>query len=282
MKLKSLVSYLSEKNKLSLRNVRSGREIWHVFISRINLVLAAFALLVILFALTVAAVVYTPLLQFLPGQTGNPSKELLARNAVRLDSLSNELAKWEFYYTNISRIVDGQLPLTTVDSTRRLGVRGTVTPRVEMDSVLRHQMTDAGSPYELNEGYEARRRAESSFDMLPPVKGAIATPFSPQAGLYGVALSATANQSVLAVLDGTVMFSGWVPDTGNTLIIQHAGNLVSAYKQVGTLVKVTGEPVRAGEAIGITEQLQENRSTNMIFELWYNGTPVDPENYITF
>lgn len=280
MKFKDIVGYLRERNKLSLRNVRTGQEIWHVFVSRINMILAVVALLLVVFIASLTTVAYTPVLDLIPGYPGSRSRQALIANIMKLDSLSLEVQRWEEYHANFSKILDGQVPQPDTDTARREGIKGSVAARIPLDSVLREQMTIDGSPYQLETG--TTTRSENTFEMLPPVKGLIAKAFAPQDGIYGIEIAPGANQVVMAVLDGTVMLNTWNPETGNVVVIQHGGNLVSVYKQVAKVMKTTGEHVRAGESIAVTGAMVDNKVPYITFELWYNGTPVDPENYIVF
>ena len=282
MKFREIVGYLRERNKLSLRNVRTGQEIWHVFVSRINMALAVVALLLVVFVASLTTVAYTPVLDLIPGYPGSRSREALIANIMKLDSLSAEVGRWREYHANFAKILDGQVPVSEADTLRRQGVKGTVSSRIGLDSVLREQMTAEGSPYRLEDGSAARARAEITFEMLPPVKGMIAKPFSPKTGVYGVEIAPAPNQVVLAVLDGTVILNSWNPESGNIVVIQHGGNMVSIYKQVAKVMKTTGEHIRAGEPVAVTGQLTDNKIPHMTFELWYNGTAVDPEHYIVF
>ena len=174
MKLKEIVGYLRERNKLSLGNVRTGQEIWHVFVSRINMVLAAVALLLIVFVASLTTVAYTPVLDLIPGYPGSRSREALIAGIMKLDSLSAEVRRWEEYHADFAKILDGQVPVPEGDTLRRQGVKGGVASRIGLDSVLREQMTAEGSPYRLEDGNAGRLRSESTFEMLPPVKGILA------------------------------------------------------------------------------------------------------------
>lgn len=282
MKLKEIAVYLRERNKLSLRNVRTGQELWHVFVSRINMILAVLALLLVIFVGVLTTVAYTPVLDLIPGYPGSRSREALIANIMKLDSLSTEVGRWEAYHANFARILDGQVPVASEgDTVQRQGVKGTVSSRIEFDSILRAEMTADGSPYRLLDG-AARTKAEVTFEMLPPVKGIITKAFSPKSGVFGVEIGPAPNTAVLAVLDGTVILSTWNPEAGNIVAVQHGGNMVSIYKQVGKTTKSTGERVRAGEPLAVTGPGTDNKIPHMVFELWYNGTAVDPENYIVF
>lgn len=283
MKIKEIVGYLRERNKLSLRNIRTGQEIWHVFVSRINMVFAAVFLLLMVLIAVLATVIYTPVIDLIPGYPGSRSRDALMSNIMKLDSLSDEVNRWEKYHADFARILDGHLPIPEQDdATQRQGIRGSVSSRIELDSMLRREMTSSGSPYLLDSTSRGRDKTKTTFEMLPPIKGMITKSFSPKMGVFGVEIAPAPNQVVMAVLDGTVILNSWNPETGNMIIIQHGGNMVSIYKQVAKAIQSTGERVRTGEPVAITSQLVNGQIPHLTFELWYNGTAVDPENYIVF
>jgi len=65
--------------------------------------------------------------------------------------------------------------------------------------------------------------------------------------------------------------------------IQHESNLLSVYKHNSVLYKKVGDRVNAGEVISIIGNTGEFSSgPHLHFELWYNGIPLNPEEYITF
>jgi murein DD-endopeptidase MepM/ murein hydrolase activator NlpD len=77
--------------------------------------------------------------------------------------------------------------------------------------------------------------------------------------------------------------STWSADTGHMIGIQHDNNLISWYKHNSARLKNLGDRVQAGEAIAIIGNSGEMSSgPHLHFELWYNGQPVNPQNYIQF
>jgi murein DD-endopeptidase MepM/ murein hydrolase activator NlpD len=75
----------------------------------------------------------------------------------------------------------------------------------------------------------------------------------------------------------------WTLETGYTIGIQHSDDMVSFYKHNASLLKKNGAFVRAGEAIAIIGNTGKLTSgPHLHFELWLQGKPVDPTNYIDF
>ena len=87
----------------------------------------------------------------------------------------------------------------------------------------------------------------------------------------------------MATLDGTVIYCGFDPNHGNVIEVQHKNGFVSVYKHNELLLKEVGDHVVAGEAIALVGNTG-NLSTgpHLHFELWYKGSPVNPEEYIAF
>jgi murein DD-endopeptidase MepM/ murein hydrolase activator NlpD len=96
-------------------------------------------------------------------------------------------------------------------------------------------------------------------------------------------ITAPAGTVVKATLDGTVIFAGWNNETGNTIHIQHDGDIVSIYKHNEKLLKKTGDKVTAGSPIALVGNTGElTTGEHLHFELWHKGETVDPALYIKF
>jgi murein DD-endopeptidase MepM/ murein hydrolase activator NlpD len=91
------------------------------------------------------------------------------------------------------------------------------------------------------------------------------------------------DESVKAVMDGTIVFSGWTPDNGFCINIQHTDNWVSSYKHNSVLYKKQGDVVKVGETIAIAGSSgEQSTGVHLHFELWHNGNSVNPLSYIPF
>lgn len=82
-------------------------------------------------------------------------------------------------------------------------------------------------------------------------------------------------------MDGYVFFSDWTLETGNTIGIQHANNVITFYKHNSALLKKNGAFVKAGEAIAIIGNTGTKTSgPHLHFELWHKGRPVNAVDYV--
>ena len=95
----------------------------------------------------------------------------------------------------------------------------------------------------------------------------------------------------MAILDGTVMMSSYTTVDRSVIAIQHNQDLVSVYRDCGTLYKKVGDKVQAGEVIAQVGEEEEkvqkpkeghSQNNKVHVELWYKGQPLDPNLYIVF
>jgi murein DD-endopeptidase MepM/ murein hydrolase activator NlpD len=126
------------------------------------------------------------------------------------------------------------------------------------------------------------RELQETF-FFSPITGFISDHFDMKTGHYGVDVVAKTNEAVKNVADGTVLFASWTQDSGYVIMIQHRGNLISVYKHNAELLKKVGTFVNAGEIISIVGNSGEmTNGPHLHFELWYNGNPLNPEEFVTF
>jgi murein DD-endopeptidase MepM/ murein hydrolase activator NlpD len=121
------------------------------------------------------------------------------------------------------------------------------------------------------------------FYFCIPLKGEVSSGFDSESNHYGVDIVAPEKTPILNILDGVIINSDWSDKTGNTISVQHKGNLVSIFKHNSVLLKKTGDFVKKGEAIAIIGNTGELTSgPHVHFELWNNGKAINPTDYLTF
>jgi murein DD-endopeptidase MepM/ murein hydrolase activator NlpD len=155
--------------------------------------------------------------------------------------------------------------------------------RSRQDSLLRAQI-EGEEQFNIQVSQEMVLAGNpTTTHFLPPTKGLIINRFNPEQNHFGVDLVTDINQPVLAVKEGTVIFANWTLETGYVIQIQHNNNFLSLYKHNAELLKRVGEFVNAGEAIAIVGNSGElTTGPHLHFELWQNGSPLNPESHILF
>ncbi|WP_300798541.1 M23 family metallopeptidase [uncultured Alistipes sp.] len=286
--LKSIRSWwrgFFRKRRFNMLNATDNSEEWHIHLSPASIFAGFVAFILLMFILILSLVAYTPALEFLPGYRteADRSRESLVQNIIRLDSMERMMNDMMTYNENIALILEGQTPvartLPASDSTRISKVL--VMPSHE-DSLLRAEMEGDG-PYSLTgDNAASRRLVREAIQLTAPVDGIITDRFDIAAGQLGVKIAATAGDRITAIDKGTVVMSLWSPETGYVVCIQHAGNLISVYRQLSQSLVTPGQAIRPGEQIGYNAEAVNGEVPRFEFELWSNGKPVDPEGYIVF
>ncbi len=118
---------------------------------------------------------------------------------------------------------------------------------------------------------------------FPPVAGIITRGYDSKIDHWGVDIVAKDNEPIKSIADGTVIMSSWTEDSGYVIMIQHRSNLISVYKHNSELLKKVGNFVSDGDIIAIIGNTGElTTGPHLHFEIWYNGNPVNPEEFISF
>ena len=269
-------------------------------LSRLNvlMVVGSFAILLIVFVAVLIA--FTPMRQYIPGYSDVNLSRQIMDVALTLDSLERELKTKDLYIENIKNIIspptDPQPADEEGDPPLRIGAneaekyKHIKLERSKEDSLLRVQI-ESEDRYNLlfsnPTGNPARGVASGadilSFFYFTPLKGLITDTFSFAGKHYGIDIVAPKNEAVKATLDGTIILATWTLETGYVISIQHKNNLLSIYKHNSVLLKKAGNYVRAGEVIAIIGDSGElTTGPHLHFELWWNGNPLDPEDYMIF
>jgi len=136
-------------------------------------------------------------------------------------------------------------------------------------------------PHYAEEG-EAAEPVAGSYLFFSPIKGKVNANFDIRVH-PGIDIVTGSDEFVRATMDGTVVFSGWTPEFGYIITLQHVNNWMSVYKFNSAVYKEPGTYVQAGETIAITGYTDKENSVKQLrFELWHNGIAVNPLNYIVF
>lgn len=273
--------------RLTLSDDTSHKKISLWRFSRLGGIVTAITAGVVLFGIFYAIVALTPLKNTIPGYPDAHFKQGAIANALKVDSLENEMLRWTLYAENLSRVLSGEESLSGTDSL----IRGNTSKYLEdlsakergkRDSILRGTVARE-EQFGVNAD-NGRTLPIEGMHFFTPLKGTIYQAYD--VVLHpAVDIAAPAKSVVSAVLDGTVISAGWTDDAGYSIILQHPGNIISCYKHNQQLLRKQGDKVSAGTPIamvGNTGTAMLEQGDHLHFELWYEGEAVDPTKYCKF
>ena len=271
------------KYKLSFINENTLEEVWSFRLSQLSVFISLGVFAFSLVAFTALIIIMTPIRNYLPGYLDVEVRKEIVQNALRADSLERMIEIQNLYLKNVTGIISGTIELDSIreiDSLARIDADFEIPRSPEEEEYVKN--------FEQEEKYNL---AVLNTNPLPvdglffykPVNGMISSHYQADIHHFGVDIAAAPKASVLATLDGTVMYAGYDPNQGNVIQLQHKNGFVSVYKHNELLLKEPGEQVVAGEAIALVGNTGKlSTGPHLHFELWYNGKPVNPEDFIVF
>lgn len=273
------------KYRLSVMNENTLEEVWSIKASMFSGGALFLLFAISLVTITSFLIIATPIRYYLPGYLDAEVREKALRAAIRVDSLQQQLNYQEAYINNLKTVFTGVLDVDSVKITDTISVseNDPLLKRTEKEKVFVDRYEDK-ERYNLSVISPTASGPMEGVVFFKPLKGLVVSKFNPSNDRYGIDLKVASQETVLAVLEGTVVFSGYDFTTGYTMQIQHKNGFVSIYKNNTLLLKKVGDKVRTGEAIAVIGdgKAKDNADLVLGFELWYKGNPVNPEDYIAF
>ena len=280
---KSLLRKFVFLYRLTVVNENEQRRVFRMWISHLMLTV------VVLVVAGLGAWGGIAVFRRLPKQVGTARQDYLLRQsivneALRIDSLEQVFELQNRYITNLQDIRAGTVKLDTVYSVDSLA-------RVRSELLMERSEREENfmRQYEEAERYNITSQSQPVSDILAismfrPTAGLVIKSYNALEQHLGVDIAASPNQSVVSVLDGTVLLATYTSETGYTICIAHPGELISVYKHCESVLKKSGDRVRQGEVIALVGQGKDKalQGSHLHFELWYQGQPLDPEQYILF
>lgn len=276
---------MAKKYRFSIFNDTSHEEIFVFRANGIFSILTIMAVIIFLIASVILLISYTSLKELIPGYPSAQSRQEVIENAIKIDSLQNEVNIWRLHLANIQRITTGEKPLH-IDSLLNLsGKRDTTHISDENysrdDSLLRATVL-LEEQFNLSANNHKIEQIEG-MHFFQPLKGIVTEEYNLAIGHPYVDIAAPENSVVYSILDGTVIHSGWDDRSGYVMGIQHDNNLVSFYKHNSKLLFKAGDKVKAGTPVALVGSTGTlSNAPHLHFELWHSGEPIDPTQYINF
>lgn len=283
-KRKEIKRKLLHKYRLVILNESTFEEKISFKLSRLNVFVTGTLFIIALIGITTLIIAFTPLREYIPGYSSTRLKRQATELTYKTDSLVTVLNYTNRYLDNVRLVLRGDIENNEVNRDSlfekyKLDPSSVDLTPIRQDLLLREEV-------ELEDKYNLFERDVENVGTLlfSPVSGTLSQRYDPENKHYAVDVVAPKDTPVKSIGDGTVLFSEWTAETGYVIIIEHRdNNLTSVYKHNGSLSKVQGDLVKAGEiiaSIGNTGEL--TTGPHLHFELWRKGKPVNPLNYIDF
>jgi len=267
-------------------------------LSRLGIIGALTAIGVLLVALILVVVIYTPAGRLLP--ISHPELEFVyGRQLVgiqeQLNSLLGEMVSLRAYNVQLRRALGENISVEDSaflavhqgESERRQYRRAADTTHISRTttgsvsgSTDVGDFTDNGSRFE---SAEQRPVSPISAD-LPfgsPARGYFTRGFDPDHGHFGLDIAGKEGSTVAAAAGGRVIFANWTFEDGFEIILAHEHGYQTVYKHNQNLLKQVGDEVKRGDPIALLGSTGKTSSgPHLHFEVWKDGSVQNPMSYL--
>ncbi len=269
-KEQSFTDRLSERYRLVVFDDENLKELRSFNLSLGNIYIIICSLLLILALLIGSLIIFTPVKRLIPGY-GNVEGNLEFLNLKSQITEMEEIIEAQTVYIDGMKnmVTGGELPGNVKNEVNMVGLE------------VKPEETEL-----VNSAKAENKKGSNTLKGLylaAPLKGEISSGFLDRKDHLGVDIVSIKNAPILAIKDGIVLTADWSLETGHSITVQHGNDLVSVYKHNSKLLKSAGQKVKQGESIAIIGNTGELSSgPHLHFELWFDGQPLDPVDYIEF
>jgi murein DD-endopeptidase MepM/ murein hydrolase activator NlpD len=281
---KIFTDQLRNKYRLVILNDDTFAEKFAFRLSPLGLIIAISAVTIAMTTLVISLVAFTPLREYIPGYGNVTERKEILELSVKADSLEQTLSARDWYMKNLVNVFSGKTEGKTDKPAKDTSGKFQKVNTKPTENDLQFRKDVENEPASIKfAGSNIKKNALANYLFFSPVKGLITESFSVSEEHYGVDVVAKKDALIKSTLDGTIIYSGFTPSEGYILQIQHDNNLISIYKHNSSVLKKMGDKVKSGEAIAIIGNTGElSKGPHLHFELWHNGLPINPEEFIVF
>ncbi|MBL7895101.1 MAG: peptidoglycan DD-metalloendopeptidase family protein [Bacteroidia bacterium] len=100
---------------------------------------------------------------------------------------------------------------------------------------------------------------------------------------YGTDIDLEIGDTVVSAFDGMVRIArSKISGYGNVVIIRHANGLETVYAHLSKILVEAGQPIKAGEILGLGGNTGRSYGAHLHFEMRYLGQALDTEDFIDY
>lgn len=174
----------------------------------------------------------------------------------RISAINNEIKQQQEIISNIDETIDEiELMKTYIDS-----IIGTEESHNLNEKNVRYMITN-------------------NIPSVKPAKGLISREYDIDTKHFGIDIVNQVSTPIFSIADGLVVFSDFSKDFGNFLIIDHQNGYLSHYYHNEDLFFNKGDKVLAGDIIAKMGNTGMSSGPHLHFEIWKDGTPINPNTF---
>ncbi len=280
---KNSINKLTRSYKVVVSSEDTFEERLSFSTNKFNVFLVLSLYSIILIAFTISVVFFTQIREMVPGYSSSDLLTQAIYLTKKTDSLEKELELNNTFYKSIENVLSGKTEQIIYKDTLALSNE---KDNIDFQAVLTNAEDSILRKYVEEEDKFNLTKNELVIEnkmFVSPVKGQITQKFDPLNNHFALDILVDTGTPVKSILEGKVIFSEWSVDTGHVLIIDHGDNIISVYKHNSKVLKTQNNFVKAGEVIAYSgNQGTLSTGPHLHFELWKNGTPINPEPLFNF
>lgn len=283
IKRQLLKNKLFNKRRLVILNEDTFEETFSLKLNLMNVFVGVTLSAIFLISITTYIIAFTPLREYIPGYASTKLKQDAIVLAIKSDSLQNNVALNNKYIASIKKVLVGELEYAQLNKDSLQSNVATKQENFDVKTTKEEQeLRDQVAKEDKYNVFDSAK-PKVNFVLFPPTNGKMIKNYNPVSKNYGIEIAVAKDTPIKAVAPGTILFADWTPTSGYVVLIKHKDELISVYKNISFLTKSVRETVKSGEVIGQsgTNELQNNTG-NFYFELWKEGFPINPTQYINF
>lgn len=282
-KRKLLWQKLLNKRRLIVLNEDTFEETFSLKLNLMNVFIVVTLSAIFLIGITTYIIAFTPLRQYIPGYASTKLKQDAMNLAIQSDSLETVVNENKAYIASIKKVLTGDIEYAKFNKDsiiaaekQNINEQELLATEAENELLEKVKQEDKYNVFETS-------KPKVSFVLFPPVEGKIIQKYNAKNKHLAVTIALANNTPIKAVATGTIVFAEWTPSSGYVVIIRHQDAILSVYKNAGSLTKKQGDVVKSGEVVALAgNSVNPESSITLHFELWKDGYPIDPTQFINF
>lgn len=279
-RLKAILNKLRQLKKYSASNPSNFEENWSFNATGIQLISLISLIFVIIGLAFTFLILKGPFSSYFTQNDITIDRKKLENQYQEISALNKRIADQEAYLKNVKKIISGE---TIQDSLNENvpEVRQILPADIEIEQTDNEKKLSEKVKDDLRTNGKKKKISSIQY-FAEPVTGYISQGFNLE-NHPAIDIVTSKDKNVLACLSGTVIYSGYTQKDGFVIVLDHANGFISVYKHNKTILKKMGAKVQISDPIAIVGNTGENTTgPHLHFELWYNQSIVNPEDYMEF